>query len=812
MSHAAAAAPIGTVATVGLAPGLAQQLMRTRDCHLAWRDYPPDAQADASLTEGLLQSDAVLLGAELPQPLRWAQQVHRVDKAIPVLILSEPARDASLRREILYSGHLGTEVRPFPLDRLADLPEALLRAVERRHQRRRYIGMIESAQMHMGRLSLFQPEITHYLDRLLDRAPLGVLSVDAGGTILSVSRRAEAFFGVTQGELLGKPFEALFAAHELPRLQGLLGAVAQGGLAPAPAVLCVGRVREPATYLEATLAPLALRGTEPGAILMLQDVTERVAAERERERAERDLRAHVTVLSAFHRISSAAGPSLREKLRLMLEFGCRHLQTPFGLLMRSSGEDLDVVDAVTPDGAPAAGARLRQAESYYPLSCANTDPLCVDSASAQGFPAATIGGQRVEAYLGMRVMVHGGVYGTLCFASPTPRSHPFSGTDREMIKLIAQWAGGALQRESDEAQMRLLSGALEQAADSVMLTDAQGRIEYVNPAFERCTGYARHDVVGRIAYVARPGDAAHETLWRQLRSGEVFRGVLNARRRDGTEYLEETTISPLRDANGLVTHFIGTGHDVTQRALAEEAVRQHQTEMAHVARLSTLGEMTSGLAHELTQPLCAITTYAQTCLRVIKAGDAKPEQLEYGLEQVVKQAEIGGAIFRRLRNFARKGEQVRRDISLAELIREAVSLIQADLTQNQIELRCQGRGTPMVRVDPIQIEQVFINLMRNSIDAMAECERERRRLSIRHRCLGSAAVQVLISDHGPGCPAEIVSRLFQPFFTTKLHGLGIGLGISRTIIEAHGGTLQLHRTSARGTSFEFTLPMLEAVP
>jgi len=299
----------------------------------------------------------------------------------------------------------------------------------------------------------------------------------------------------------------------------------------------------------------------------------------------------------------------------------------------------------------------------------------------------------------------------------------------------------------------------------------------------------------------------YQDLWRVVEKGGVYRGVLVNRKKDGSIFHEQKTISPLKDVQGRITHFISTGHDISDRVKAEELDRQHKAELAHVGRLSVLGEMTSGLAHELNQPLCAITTYAQTCLRIIQSGNCKPDDVRYGLEQVVKQAELGGAIFRRLRNFARKGDLRQQRIDLREVILEAASFVRADVQQNQVQLHLDiPRQLPAVMADPIQIEQVLLNLVRNSMDALSDTDEGRRQITIKAVRHERHSVKVCISDNGCGCPQEVADRLFEPFFTTKATGLGIGLGISQSIIDAHGGHLWLEEGAVQGATFCFVLP------
>ncbi len=638
----------GTVVAVGVGSEVSRVLCAGIGGRADWSELAGEEQLGALLDDGLVHTDTLLLGPDVEQPVSIAQRVHRVDKTIPILILSDPCNHSGLQRTITFSPFLGSEVTPWASTDLEGLPAVLLAAVERRRQRRDYLSTIASAQVRLGRLSLFQPEVTHYLGRLLDQAPIGVVSLNAVGLITSLNRYAAEIFGMTEAETLGKELVSVVCAGERGRLADLIVRGLADSDGEAPEVYEVAGTNG-GRFIEATAGPLRYHGGQHGLMVILQEVTERVRAERERLRTE--------------------------------------------------------------------------------------------------------------------------------------------------------------------AHMRQLSGALEQAADSVVITDKDGIIEYVNPAFEQLTGYAKEEVIGRKTSVSRSGvqdEGFYDELWTAIKGGQVFRSVLVNRRKDGSTYYEDKTISPLRDGSGAITHFIATGHDVTERRKAEESARLHQAELAHVARLSTLGEMTSGLAHELNQPLCAITTYAQTCLRIIRSGDCGPEKVRYGLEQVVKQAELAGAIFRRLREFARKGDFVRRKVNVRHVVREVASLIRAELVHHQVVLRIEGRGSlPEVQADPIQIEQVILNLVRNSMDAMAGNDAANKRLVIRTARSGRNAVKVSITDTGHGCPADIVERLFEPFFTTKPTGLGIGLGISQTIIEVHGGRLWLDANGENGATFSFTLPLRE---
>lgn len=801
----------GLLHLVGVAPAVAALLRQELGQTLNIEALADQEQLYARFQEGRRPADTVLLGLEVEEPVRIAQRIHTYDKHLPILILTLPARCAQLKRTLMFSPFLSNEVAPWSSTEVDELPGAIRDAVGRRQQRTRYLNTIASAQIRLEKLPLLQPEATHYLDQLLDHAPIGVLSVDLAGTILTLNRQATASLGISERTALGRPLWELFPPREQEHLHDLLKRSGDPALRPEPEILEIDSAGQGIRCLEITLAPMAYRTGQRGSMLILQDVTDRVAAERRRLRAEEELRLHAAVLRTFHEISSAPELSLEEKLHRLLKLGCEQFGLPIAILARIDGQCFRIEDSVGDNPDFFSGTTKDLDQTYCSATVFTHEPVAFEHAAiTQWRDHPSYRQHHMESYIGVRVVVDGGLYGTLCFASPSPRASPFSSADRETLKLMAQWVGSELQRERAEAYLRKLSSALEQAADSVIITDRERRIEYVNPAFEQLTGYERDEVVGHKTYFLRSGvhdEAFYQNLWQVIGNGGVYRGVMVNRKKNGSIFHEQKTISPLKDAQGGITHFISTGHDITDLVRAEEQDRQHKAELAHVGRLSILGEMTSGLAHELNQPLCAITTYAQTCLRIIDTGECKPEEVRYGLEQVVRQAELGGAIFRRLRNFARKGDLRPQRVNLLDVIHEVAGFIRAEAQNSQVQLKMEmPRQLPGVMADPIQIEQVLLNLVRNSMDAMSAVDQEQRQIVIKASRYQRHSVRVCISDSGRGCPPEAADRLFEPFFTTKPNGLGIGLGISQSIIDAHGGRLWLEANSPYGATFCFSLP------
>jgi signal transduction histidine kinase len=249
-----------------------------------------------------------------------------------------------------------------------------------------------------------------------------------------------------------------------------------------------------------------------------------------------------------------------------------------------------------------------------------------------------------------------------------------------------------------------------------------------------------------------------------------------------------------------------------ERAEADIRASKHQAELAHAARLSTLGGMAAGLAHEINQPLSAIVSYARGCARRLRGGDLQPDALLDIVESIAAQALRAASVLRRIRDFVRHHELPRERVDLAHLVREAVRFADVEAQQLGVALRVEPSSTPLpVEVDVVQIEQVILNLVRNAFEATTSRLGGTREVTIRSLRTASG-VEVTVSDTGSGVPPELMGRLFEPFFTTKRDGLGLGLSISRSIVEAHGGRLWAEPNSPRGTIFHLELPRPRGAP
>ncbi|MHB1085242.1 MAG: sensor histidine kinase [Thiobacillus sp.] len=271
----------------------------------------------------------------------------------------------------------------------------------------------------------------------------------------------------------------------------------------------------------------------------------------------------------------------------------------------------------------------------------------------------------------------------------------------------------------------------------------------------------------------------------------------------------ETHAVPLRDGREKVIALLGITRDITARKHAEDEVRLHYRELAHASRVNTMGEMASGLAHELNQPLAAIANYSRGCLRRIRSGIGTVNDLTEAIEQVCNQADRAADIIRTLRRFVNKEDNPRQLRDLHAIMREALLIAAPEAGLHQVDIILElTRTMPMVMGHAIQIEQVVLNLVRNAVEAMDEMAPQQRRLELRTFTEDGMAV-VEVRDSGPGLSREMQARIFDPFFTTKSAGMGMGLPICRSIVEAHGGTLTvLPNTDGRGLTFRFTLCVL----
>ena len=383
---------------------------------------------------------------------------------------------------------------------------------------------------------------------------------------------------------------------------------------------------------------------------------------------------------------------------------------------------------------------------------------------------------------------------------------------RELEKEIAERQQAEERLAEKENRLRLI---IESEPECVKLQTIDGKLLEMNPAGLALVDAERlEEIVGSSVYrfIAPAFRPAYEALTKRVFQGES--GVMEFQiiSLKGHYRWLETHAVPLRDSRGETVALLGITRDITGRKRAEEEVRRHNTELAHASRFTVMCEMASTLAHELNQPLSAISNYTRGCMRRIRSSSSTREEILAAMELVCVQAERAGEIIRSVRAFVKKGESSRMTLQINAIVRDAVRFADPEARQHSVSIRLRlAEQLPSVLADAIQIEQVILNIVRNAIEAMGSMKFGKREIVIETTFSECDAIEVRVTDTGPGMSTVKFEELFDPFFSTKPTGMGMGLTISRSIIEAHGGRLWATPNSDRGLTFLFKLPMREEV-
>jgi two-component system cell cycle sensor histidine kinase/response regulator CckA len=370
-------------------------------------------------------------------------------------------------------------------------------------------------------------------------------------------------------------------------------------------------------------------------------------------------------------------------------------------------------------------------------------------------------------------------------------AHAARSADGRVVTYVGAVEDITEQTRVQEAHRRLAE-VVDQAAEAVVVTDAAGTIEYVNPAFERVTGFTRAEILGQNPRVLKSGqhdDDFYRDLWATITEGRAWHGRLINRRKDGTQYEEEATISPVRDDNGAIRNFVAVKRDVTREVTLQQ-------QLNHAQKMEAVGRLAGGIAHDFNNLLQAMLSH-------IQLFRADPQSREVELVDLEALVQRGAALARQLLLFSRPEVTRRELLNLNDVLRNSGTLLRRLVRENVELVVAPGEDPLPVEADSGQLGQVLMNLAVNAADAMPSGGR----LTIRTGRVGPE-VWIETEDTGAGIPAEIRERIFEPFFTTKTagHGTGLGLSVVHGIVTSHGGRVELNSEVGRGTTFRVVLP------
>ena len=388
---------------------------------------------------------------------------------------------------------------------------------------------------------------------------------------------------------------------------------------------------------------------------------------------------------------------------------------------------------------------------------------------------------------------------------------PFLKEERELIDDIVRQLGVMVQREKAEWERERLLSAIEQAGEMIVITDSRGAIQYVNPAFKQTTGYSRHEALGqnpRLLKSGRQDQAFYRNLWQAVSSGNSWQGRMVNKRKDGTLFTEEATISPVRDASGRIVSYVAVSHDITEHLKLEAQLQQAQ-------KLESVGRLAGGVAHDFNNLLSVIMGYSEIELQNLDSG----HPLVNSLQEILEAANRARDLTRQLLAFSRKQVMEMHVVDIRDVISGFEKLMRRMIGEDIELVLGLGSAALAVKADASQIEQVLMNLAVNARDAMpdggtlrietAATELDETYAAEKSGVKPGAYAMIAVSDTGTGMDRKTLERLFEPFFTTKGmdKGTGLGLATSYGIIKQHGGNIWVYSEPGHGTVFKIYLPL-----
>jgi len=676
--------------------------------------------------------------------------------------------------------------------RNAVLAVVIFYAVERKPKDRRFEELISAAFAPVGPL-LEQKrleEIQRRLAAIVESSDDAIIGQSVEGTILSWNGGARRIYGYSPVEAIGRPISVLTPPERAKELESILERTRRGESLYAHETV---RVTKGGRRVDVSLSASPIfdeTGRVIGASTIARDITEKKRVEAELKRKEGELSDFVE--------NATEGLHWADAQRRIIW---------------ANRAEMNML------GYPPEEYLGRNIEDFF-----------VDPSAARDAFARLLRGEALQNYEARLRCKDGSVKHVLINSDVLWRDGEFIHT-RSFTRDITQRKQVEAALSESEERFRTLS---DSAPVMMWMTGPDGRATFFNRTWLEFRGHGAQAELGDGWW-----DGIHFEDRKRFRS--TFDTVFAAQNSLETEFRLQRfdgeyrwmlcTGVPRLSGNGNFSGYIGSCIDITERKEAERFLEMHArrqarlireeargrrkaeqrardqlTQLAHLSRFSTMGELATGLAHELNQPLCAIVNFTEACLELIAAGGSTDE-LRGMMGEVAMQAERAGEVIRHMREFVRKREPRRSAVAVNEIMRDVVSLMKNNVVKQGVDLQLElSEPSLFVWADPIQIQQVVLNLVKNAIEAMQEVDSPEKRVVVGTSERANSRVEVSVADVGPGIPQERLDDIFAPFHSTKESGMGMGLSISQSIIAAHDGEIWVTRNQGRGVTFHFTLP------
>jgi PAS domain S-box-containing protein len=412
--------------------------------------------------------------------------------------------------------------------------------------------------------------------------------------------------------------------------------------------------------------------------------------------------------------------------------------------------------------------------------------------------------KRVDTFAEYRVLLPDGTVRHI-----NASGHPVLNEDGELIEFVGT-AVDVTERKRAEVVGQRLAAIVNSSEDAIVSKDLNGTIESWNGGAERLFGYQASEVIGKSILIIIPPDRHDEELRivERIRRGELIKSYETVRMREDGSLLDiSLTVSPLRDAAGRIIGACKIARNITERKRAEEALRDMQMQLAHANRVATMGQLSASITHEVKQPIGAAVNNARAALSFLARRPAELEEVREALEAIVETGHRADEIVDRIHGLIKKAPPRKECLDINAGIREVIELTRGESVKKGISMQADlADGLPLIEGDRVQLQQVILNLIVNAVEVMSGASDGTRELLVSSRKADHGGVLVGVRDSGPGLAPETLEHVFDAFYTTKPGGLGMGLSICRSIVEAHGGRLWATRCEPRGALFQFTVP------